>query len=184
MISWFIFHSSSNTFSLSLSLICPYLNKNRGKCANVIVTPSPLVLAITKVLLHQLAEFFPIENIYSTAKVGHEIVFQKLTDKYGKNCTFVVIGDGHDEEAAARKFDMPFWRISCLSDLQNLYRAMEFQYVWMNHNCVHTTSWKNEEMIHTLSLYSLQVLFETSYFSSTRISLLQVTNQSIIMISM
>jgi len=87
------------------------------------------VYAISKVLLHRLGPYFPIENIYSSAKVGHEHVFEKLQQKYGKNTTFLVIGDGRDEEAASKKFDMPFWRISCLSDLQNLYRAMEFQYV-------------------------------------------------------
>lgn len=64
--------------------------------------------------------------------------------KYGKNCTFVVIGDGRDEESAAKKvnvaslvrlpdhdFDclqlqMPFWRISGRQDLENLCRALEY----------------------------------------------------------
>lgn len=43
---------------------------SREKCANILVTPSPLIYAIAKVLLHRLGPFFPIENIYSSAKVG------------------------------------------------------------------------------------------------------------------
>lgn len=35
--------------------------------------------------------------------VGYENVFEKLMQKFGKNCTFVVIGDGRDEESAAKK---------------------------------------------------------------------------------
>ena len=99
---------------------------SREKCANVLVTPTPLVYAVTKVLLHRLGPYFPIENIYSSAKVGYENVFEKLMQKYGKNCTFVVIGDGRDEESAARKLQMPFWRISCRQDLENLCRALEY----------------------------------------------------------
>jgi hypothetical protein len=89
------------------------------------VTPTPLIYAIAKVLLHRLGPFFPVENIYSSAKVGtgtsvtrsncvnlihsfipdagYENVYEKLMQKYGKSCSFVVIGDGMDEESAAKK---------------------------------------------------------------------------------
>lgn len=103
------------------------LKYNREKCANVLVTPTPLVFAISKVLLHQLGPYFPVENIYSSAKVGKEHVFEKLMQKYGKTCTFVVIGDGRDEESAAQKLQMPFWRITGRNDLENLYRALEYE---------------------------------------------------------
>lgn len=64
--------------------------------------------------------------------------------KFGKNCTFVVIGDGRDEESAAKKvsigrisvstkitrfasqLQLPFWRISSRQDLENLCRALEY----------------------------------------------------------
>jgi 2-hydroxy-3-keto-5-methylthiopentenyl-1-phosphate phosphatase len=88
-----------------------------------------LTYSLAKVLLYGLGQFFPVEKVYSSAKVGHEHVFEKIVQKYGKSCTYVVIGDGISEEQAAKKNDMPFWRISNLADLRNLHRAMEFQYV-------------------------------------------------------
>lgn len=85
--------------------------------------------AIAKVLVFRFGQYFPLENIYSSAKVGHENVFDKIVQKYGKNCTYVVVGDGVPEESAAKRFGMPFWRITNLTDLRNLHRAMELQFV-------------------------------------------------------
>lgn len=74
--------------------------------------------------MHQLGPYFPIENIYSSAKVGQEHVFEKLRQKYGKNCTFIVIGDGSDEGSAAAKLEIPFWRITGRAALENLHLAL------------------------------------------------------------
>lgn len=46
------------------------MNLFRPKCENVLVTQNQLILALAKVLLHNLGGVFPIENIYSSVKTG------------------------------------------------------------------------------------------------------------------
>lgn len=96
---------------------------SRENCANVLVTPTQLVPTISKVLINELGQYFPIENIYSSAKVGKaplnikcvarlthqhlstgkDNVFERLQHKYGKKCTLIAIGDGIEEEQAAKR---------------------------------------------------------------------------------
>lgn len=75
----------------------------RKNCINVLVTTSPLVPALSKVLLHGLGNVFDIENIYSTTKIGRESCFERIHTRFGRKPTYVVIGDGHEEEIAAKQ---------------------------------------------------------------------------------
>uniref|UniRef100_A0A2K6UKJ5 Eyes absent homolog n=1 Tax=Saimiri boliviensis boliviensis TaxID=39432 RepID=A0A2K6UKJ5_SAIBB len=59
--------------------------------------------ALAKVLLYGLGEIFPIENIYSATKIGKESCFERIVSRFGKKVTYVVIGDGRDEEIAAKQ---------------------------------------------------------------------------------
>lgn len=74
----------------------------RPNYANVLVTNTTLILAISKVLLHGLGPVFSIENIYSSAKVGKDNCFQRVKERFGSKCTYVVVGDGKEEESAAK----------------------------------------------------------------------------------
>ena len=69
---------------------------------NVMVTSTMLVPAIAKTLLYDLGGVFDIENIYSATKIGKEACFERIIQKYGKNVTYVCIGDGREEEVAAK----------------------------------------------------------------------------------
>ena len=40
-----------------------------------------------------------------------------------------VIGDGSDEEMAAKSMNFPFWRITSHSDLQALNNALDMQFI-------------------------------------------------------
>lgn len=62
-----------------------------------------MVPALAKVLLYGLGEIFPIENIYSATKIGKESCFERIVSRFGKKVTYVVIGDGRDEEIAAKQ---------------------------------------------------------------------------------
>lgn len=55
---------------LSLALRCLNLIAQRENCVNVLVTSTQLVPALAKVLFFGLGQIFPIENIYSTNKIG------------------------------------------------------------------------------------------------------------------
>ncbi|XP_051946845.1 eyes absent homolog 4-like isoform X12 [Xyrauchen texanus] len=108
----------------SLSII-----SSRSNCVNVLVTTTQLIPALAKVLLYSLGSVFPIENIYSATKIGKESCFERVMQRYGRKVVYVVIGDGVEEEQAAAKHNMPFWRISSHSDLLALHQALEFEYL-------------------------------------------------------
>lgn len=114
-----------------LTLACKCLNmiNSRENCVNVLVTTTQLVPALAKVLLFGLGGVFPIENIYSATKTGKETCFEKIKQRFGEWCTYVVIGDGQDEEAAAKAKNYPFWRISSHSDIAALYNALDMGFL-------------------------------------------------------
>ncbi|XP_015202874.1 eyes absent homolog 4 isoform X11 [Lepisosteus oculatus] len=108
----------------SLSII-----SSRSNCVNVLVTTTQLIPALAKVLLYSLGAVFPIENIYSATKIGKESCFERIMQRFGRKVVYVVIGDGVEEEQAAKKHNMPFWRISSHSDLLALHQALELEYL-------------------------------------------------------
>uniref|UniRef100_A0A8C2PXB4 Eyes absent homolog n=1 Tax=Cyprinus carpio TaxID=7962 RepID=A0A8C2PXB4_CYPCA len=114
---------------LSTALKSLLLIQSRGRCMNVLVTTTQLVPALAKVLLYGLGDAFPIENIYSATKIGKESCFERIISRFGKKVTYVVIGDGRDEEFAAKQHNMPFWRISSHGDLISLHQALELDFL-------------------------------------------------------
>ncbi|KAI5695385.1 hypothetical protein M8J75_015746 [Diaphorina citri] len=102
---------------LSLAIKCLNIINSRSTCTNVIVTCTQLVPALAKVLLFGLGDIFQVENIYSSTKIGKESCFERIGTRFGRKVTYVVIGDGQDEEAAAKQNNFPFWRVSSHSDL-------------------------------------------------------------------
>lgn len=102
----------------------------RPNCVNVLVTTTHLIPALAKVLLYGLGPHFAVENVYSaaggssstsgksgggggtaaatataTAAAGSskESCFDRVVQRYGRKCTYVVIGDGAEEERAANQ---------------------------------------------------------------------------------
>lgn len=102
---------------------------SRPNCVNILVTTTQLIPALAKVLLYGLGTVFPIENIYSATKIGKESCFERIVQRFGRKSVYVVVGDGAEEEQAAKKHNMPFWRISCHSDLEALRHALELEYL-------------------------------------------------------
>ncbi|KAM4794889.1 protein phosphatase EYA3 [Rhinophrynus dorsalis] len=114
---------------LGTALKCLQLIQSRKNCVNVLITTTQLVPALAKVLLYGLGEVFPIENIYSATKIGKESCFERIVTRFGKRVTYVVIGDGRDEEMAAKQHNMPFWRITSHNDLISLHQALELDFL-------------------------------------------------------
>ncbi|XP_030360039.1 eyes absent homolog 3 isoform X2 [Strigops habroptila] len=85
------------------------LIQSRKNCENILITTTQLVPALAKVLLYGLGEVFPIENIYSATKIGKESCFERIVSRFGKKVTYVVIGDGRDEEVAAKQHAAISW---------------------------------------------------------------------------
>ncbi|MEQ2247797.1 hypothetical protein ILYODFUR_012762 [Ilyodon furcidens] len=126
---------------LTTALKSLLLIQSRGKCMNVLVTTTQLVPALAKVLLYGLGDIFPIENIYSATKIGKESCFERIVSRFGKKVTYVVIGDGRDEEFAAKQHNMPFWRISTHGDLVSLHQALELDFLEL-----HVSIWNQKLM--------------------------------------
>ncbi|KAM4700482.1 protein phosphatase EYA3 isoform 2-T2 [Discoglossus pictus] len=114
---------------LGTALKCLLLIQSRKNCVNVLITTTQLVPALAKVLLYGLGEVFPIENIYSATKIGKDSCFERIVTRFGKKVTYVVIGDGRDEEMAAKQHNMPFWRIANHNDLISLHQALELDFL-------------------------------------------------------
>ncbi|XP_076276395.1 eya transcriptional coactivator and phosphatase 2 isoform X1 [Lasioglossum baleicum] len=114
---------------LASAVRCLSLINKRSHCINILVTNTQLVPALSKVLLFGIGGIFPIENIYSATKIGKESCFGRVIARFGRRCTYVVIGDDSDEETAARAHNFPFWRINSHSDTQALYNALEMGFL-------------------------------------------------------
>lgn len=114
---------------LTLANKCLTLINSRSNCVNVLVTTTQLIPALAKVLLFGLGGVFPIDNIYSATKIGKESCFERIVTRFGRKCTYVVIGDGQDEEAAAKALNFPFWRITSHSEIAALYNALDMEFL-------------------------------------------------------
>nr|QRF78286.1 Eya [Terebratalia transversa] len=114
---------------LSLALKSLSIVNSRSNCVNVLVTTTQLVPALAKVVLYGLGGVFNIENVYSATKIGKESCFERIVSRFGRKCTYVVVGDGRDEETGAKQMNWPFWRVSNHSDLAALHHALDLGYL-------------------------------------------------------
>ncbi|EDW37158.1 GL26097, partial [Drosophila persimilis] len=113
----------------TLALKCLSMISQRENCVNVLVTSTQLAPALAKVLLFGLGSIFNIENIYSAHKIGQETCYERIVTRFGRKSTYVVIGDGAEEESAAKAMNFPFWRISAHSDIRALYTALDMGFL-------------------------------------------------------
>ncbi|VDP06546.1 unnamed protein product [Soboliphyme baturini] len=113
----------------ALVLKCVSIISSRSHYANVLIASSSLIPAYAKLLLYGMASFFPLENVYSSVKIGKEASLQRILSRYGKKCTYVIVGDGRDDEIVAKQaktfLQFPLWRVTVHSDLVALHHALE-----------------------------------------------------------
>ena len=93
------------------------------------MTTTQLVPALAKLLLYGLGGVFDIENIYSATKIGKESCFERISSRFGRKCTYVVVGDRQEEETAAKQMNWPFWRINEHRDLAALQHALDLEFL-------------------------------------------------------
>lgn len=114
---------------LTLAMRCLQMIASKPGYTNVLVTTTQLVPAASKLIIFGLAPVFPIENVYSATKIGKENSFERIASRFGRKATYVVVGDGRDEEGAAKQMYWPFWRISAHSDIAALYHALDMGFL-------------------------------------------------------
>jgi len=62
-------------------------------------------------------------------RLGHETCYERIVTRFGRKSTYVVIGDGNEEETAAKAMNFPFWRISAHSDIRALFTALDMGFL-------------------------------------------------------
>ena len=65
------------------------------------------MVTISKILVFGLGDLFPIENVYSAQKISKESCFERVLTKFGKKCTYVVIGASEDDEKSCKAVSFP-----------------------------------------------------------------------------
>lgn len=93
---------ASLEYDLLTEFIFKYWNFFRPNCINVLATTTQLVPALAKLLLYGLGGVFSIDNVYSATKIGKDSCFERIMQRFGRNVTYVAVGDGRDEEQAAK----------------------------------------------------------------------------------
>ena len=120
-------HSDINIITenwMTVAYNCLTMISKRPKNKNIIVSSSQLIHTLSKLLVHKISKFFDIKDIYSASKIGKDSCFERVSSRFGKHSTYVCIGDGRDEESAAKMHGMPFWPIACHGDLLALEEAI------------------------------------------------------------
>jgi EYA(Eyes Absent) family protein len=108
---------------------------------NVLVTNTQLVPALCKCLIYQLDTFFPIERVYSSAKVHKYRCFETIMEKYdAPDVEFVAIGDGLEEEQVSLALGLEFHKIRSLVDLKRLRYDLQLVQVNSSSNAATPTA--------------------------------------------
>lgn len=68
-------------------------------------------------------------NCFFSLPLGKESCFERIVTRFGRKSTYVVVGDGQDEENAAKNLNFPFWRISSHNDIRALQTALEMGFL-------------------------------------------------------
>ncbi|XP_065183172.1 eyes absent homolog 3-like isoform X2 [Sycon ciliatum] len=110
-------------------LRCLALISSRSNCSNVVVSSCHFVPTLSKLLLYGMAPHFPLSGVYGSASCGKEACIERIKARFGGKCTYLVIGNGGEEEAASRKLDLIFWPIRKVSDHQALLQALSLEHM-------------------------------------------------------
>lgn len=112
---------------------CLRLISESPNCTNIIITKLPLVVALGHLVSLDLAQFFEIDQVYSTSKTNKEACIKRIRKRFGatNRCSYIIVGDKDDVDLA-KKLDLPSWNTS-RSDghkqLVQLYTALKEGYL-------------------------------------------------------
>ena len=87
---------------------------------NVLVTNGELLPTLAKLLLFRLARHFHPACVYSSRDAGKLACFREVVKRFGAAADMVAVGDGVEEETAARRCGMRFVKIESARDLRSV----------------------------------------------------------------
>uniref|UniRef100_A0A0N4ZN50 ULP_PROTEASE domain-containing protein n=1 Tax=Parastrongyloides trichosuri TaxID=131310 RepID=A0A0N4ZN50_PARTI len=91
---------------------------------NVIITNDNLSSSLAKMLVIDIASYIPIENVYSIVKSSRESALDRIQNKFGKKCSYVVISANGESGEVSKKENIPFWKIKNSGDVDAFYCAL------------------------------------------------------------
>lgn len=98
-------------------------------CSNIVITNLPLIVAFGHLICLGFANYFNVNQVYSSHKSGKEACIKRIRKRFGlsNRCTYVIIG-GKEEVDIASKMNIPFWRTSKSEgpkQLSSLHKALK-----------------------------------------------------------
>lgn len=101
--------------------------KERPTAINILISSSPLIKTISRVMLCGLGPYFAANNIYSCAKTqSKENSLRQVISRFGNNCSYVVIGKSQEDNNISSKLELPFWPINEKEPFNSLLTAMQY----------------------------------------------------------
>jgi eyes absent family protein 4 len=67
------------------------------RITNLVITSGQLIPTLAKLIIFRLAEYIPIENVYSTRSLGKRACINKIREKHN-NKLLVIAYDKEDEQ--------------------------------------------------------------------------------------
>ncbi|KAH9394517.1 haloacid dehalogenase-like hydrolase [Tyrophagus putrescentiae] len=76
--------------------------KSRPNCLNILISSSPLIKTLSKVMLFKLSPYFAVNNIYSYTKSTKEHILNRVVNRYGTACPYIIIGKSDDQNISQK----------------------------------------------------------------------------------
>ncbi|CAI4228217.1 unnamed protein product [Auanema sp. JU1783] len=93
------------------------------KYANVVICSDGLITGISELMLSSMTTSVGIDNVYSFGKTGKESVLERIQNRFGKKCSFVLITSNPETTMTAKKVSIPVWPMLSTADLEKFYSA-------------------------------------------------------------
>uniref|UniRef100_A0A914PR27 Eyes absent homolog n=1 Tax=Panagrolaimus davidi TaxID=227884 RepID=A0A914PR27_9BILA len=90
---------------------------------NVVISNESLASTMAKLLLCNLAAYIPVENIYSSHKIGKAEIIDRASLRFKKN--MIIASSIQETREIAKKERIPVWPIRNLKDIDTYYHAID-----------------------------------------------------------
>jgi len=105
---------------------CLDIINNRRNSTSIIITTNTLVMGISKIMCNGLSDRIPIESIYSASKVGKKSCLERIRQRFGKNVTYVTIGESRRSNETS---NIPHFQVNRLDDIKGLLLSLRNNYL-------------------------------------------------------
>uniref|UniRef100_A0A0K0F667 Eyes absent homolog n=1 Tax=Strongyloides venezuelensis TaxID=75913 RepID=A0A0K0F667_STRVS len=95
-----------------------------GNYTNIIITNDTLSSSLAKMLVINIASYVPIENVYSIGKSSRESALDRIQNKFGKKCSYVMISANGASMEVSKKENIPCWKIKNKTDIDAFFMAL------------------------------------------------------------